>query len=411
MHCAHMKNSDQTENPSASTAVAATPVAAKRSSSMDRFGRQLVANVFRRMFLRLSSNLCGPGKLPAEGIHRVLISRPNHRLGNTVLMSALISEVQTLYPGAEIDLVGSDATDTIYASLFGVYRVFALPRRIARHLWFTASLLREIRSCRYDLAIDACNGSQSGKILLSLANARFKVGFPEQGTELASAWQSVSWPEHLAHRAVFLLRKAYAGKTSQDYPPLHIALAPPELEQAQRMVARLCPDDGAAGDGPVLGVFANATGAKCYGEGWWDDFFDAFQERCPEVRIIELVAAHGRSNLGDRFTPFYTRNLRHLAAMVAVMDGFISADCGVMHLAAASGTPTLGLFSVTDPAKYAPYGGANKGLDTRNVAPADAARDAASWFASLPQQESGQHTSHDTSTRHDERLSSEPSVP
>ncbi len=136
---------------------------------------------------------------------------------------------------------------------------------------------------------------------------------------------------------------------------------------------------------PVLGIFANATGAKCYGEGWWDGFLDTFQSLHPEVRIVELVAAHGRSNLGDRFVPFYTQNLRHLAAMVAAMDGFISADCGVMHLAAASGTPTLGLFSITDPAKYAPYGGANKAVDTRTVAAADAAKEAAQWFASLPQ--------------------------
>jgi heptosyltransferase-3 len=370
--------------------------------------------VFRRMFRRLGSNLCEPGKLPAKGIHRVLISRPNHRLGNTVLMSALITEVQTLYPGAEIDLVGSEATDTIYSPLFGVYRVFALPRRIARHLWYTAGIVREIRSSRYDLAIDACNGSQSGKILLSLANARFKLGFPEQGTGLESAWQTLPWPEHLAHRAVFLLRNAYAGQTSQVYPPLGIVLSKAEMEEAKRMLSALCTAGSQTGAGPVLGVFANATGAKCYGEGWWDDFFDAFQGLCPEVRIIELVAAHGRSNVSDRFVPFYTRNLRHLAAMAAAMDGVISADCGVMHLAAASGTPTLGLFSVTDPAKYAPYGGANKGIDTRHVAAADAARDAAHWFAGLQQpaggQKDGQGSREDTSGCHDALLPVEPSA-
>ncbi|MEP7184785.1 MAG: glycosyltransferase family 9 protein [Rhodanobacter sp.] len=322
--------------------------------------------------------------LPAEGIHRVLISRPNHRLGNTVLISALIVEVETLYPGAEIDLVGSDATDAIYAPLFVVHKVFALPRKIARHLWYTAGIVREIRSCRYDLAIDACNGSQSGKILLSLAHARFKLGFPDRGTERESAWQVFSWPDHLAHRAVFLLRKAYAGGTGEAYPPLRIVLSPPEIAEARQMLSRVCATSSQKSGGSVLGIFANATGAKCYGEGWWDDFLDAFQGLHPEVRIVELVAAHGQSSLGDRFVPFYTRNLRHLAAMVAAMDGFISADCGVMHLAAASGTPTLGLFSITDPAKYAPYGGANKAIDTRTVAASDAAREAARWFAGLP---------------------------
>ncbi len=369
-------------------------------------GRRLVSGVFRRMFRGLESKLCEPGKLPAKGIHRVLISRPNHRLGNTVLMSALISEVQTLYPGAEIDLVGSEATDTLYSSVFVVHRVFALPRKIARHLWYTAGLLREIRSCRYDLAIDACNGSQSGKILLSLANARFKLGFPDPGTGFDSAWQALSWPEHLAHRAVFLLRTAYAGKTSEVYPPLRVVLSKGEMDEADRLLERLCTVESQAATGTVLGIFANATGAKCYGEGWWDDFIDAFLGLCPDVRIIELVAAHGRSNLGDRFVPFYTRNLRHLAAMAAAMDGVISADCGVMHLAAASSVPTLGLFSVTDPAKYAPYGGANTAIDTRAVAASDAARDAAHWFGGLPHREGDHEDGRDA--REDASASHEP---
>lgn len=388
-HSASMQSPDQREDSPSSMAVAAIPAKLHRSSRMDRFGRRLVSRLFGRMFHRLGRKLCEPGKLPAEGIHRVLISRPNQRLGNTVLISALITEVEALYPGAEIDLVGSDATDAIYSSLFSVHRVFALPRRVVWHLWYAATVLHEIRSCRYDLAIDACNGSQSGKILLSLTRARFKLGFPDRGAARLSAWQAFSWPDHLAHRAVFLLRKAYAGRTRQAYPPLRVVLSSSEMDEARKMLACLCATNGSLGAGPVVGIFANATGAKCYGEGWWKDFLDAFQLLRPEVRIVELVAAHGRSSLGDRFVPFYTRNLRHLAAMVAAMDGFISADCGVMHLAVASGTPTLGLFSITDPAKYAPYGGGNMAIDTRHVAASAAASDAALWFAGRPSRSDG----------------------
>lgn len=374
-----MKNPEQDMRFSPSAGVVPVPPKVHRPSGLDQFGRRLVSGLFRRMFRRLGSHLCEPGGLPVDGIHRVLISRPNHRLGNTVLISALINEVEALYPGAEVDLVGSDATDTIYSPLFGVHRVFAFPRRIARHLWYSAGLLREIRSCRYDLAIDACNGSQSGKILLSLAKARFKLGFPDPGAAPESAWHAFSWPAHLAQRGVFLLRKAYAGNTSQDYPPLRILLSEREMKRARKVLACLC----VGSDQPIVGVFANATGAKCYGEAWWAGFLDAFQTACPGVRIVELVAAHGQSSLANRFVPFYTRNLRHLAAMVASMDGFISADCGVMHLAAASGAPTLGLFSITDPAKYAPYGGANKAIDTRAISVIDAADETARWFAGL----------------------------
>ncbi|MGH8183805.1 MAG: hypothetical protein ACREPH_09105, partial [Rhodanobacteraceae bacterium] len=45
--------------------------------------------------------------------------------------------------------------------------------------------------------------------------------------------------------------------------------------------------------------------------------------------------------------------------------------CGVMHLASASGAPTLGLFSVTEALKYAPYGHGSLALDTRGKSPED----------------------------------------
>lgn len=364
----------------AAPSLAANP--GKVARSWDARGRAWVASALRRRFRRVGDTLCEPGKLPGTGIHRVLVCRPNHRLGNSVLISPLIAEIETLYPGAEIDILGSYATECLYAHRFSVRHVFVLPGKIARHLWQSVGVLRALRRCRYDMAIDACNGSQSGRIVLALAHARYKLGFPDPKLNPASAWHVLAWPDHLAHRSVFLLRQARAGSSARDYPPLNLVLTSDEREAAARVMARLC--NGACGTRPpTLAIFPNATGAKCYGEDWWRSFVDTFQSLCPQVRLIDLLAAHGRSQLGSRLTPYYSQNLRRLAAMTACMDGVISADCGVMHLAAASGTPTLGLFSVTDPAKYAPYGGANAALDTRGMDAVGAAITAAQWCRSM----------------------------
>ena len=350
----------------------------KASISWDARGRAWAASVLRRRFRRVGHALCEPGGLPQAGIHRVLVCRPNHRLGNSVLISPLIAEIEALYPGAEIDILGSYATDCLYAHRFSVRTVFVLPGKIARHLWRSAGVLRTLRRCRYDLAIDACNGSQSGRIVLALAQARYKLGFPDPTLNPASAWHALTWPAHLAHRSVFLLRQACARASRPDYPPLNLDLTTDEKHSAAQVMARLCGGSHECG-GATVAIFPNATGAKCYGEDWWQSFVDTFQSLCPRARLVDLLAAHGRSQLGSRLTPFYSQNLRRLAAMTACMDGVISADCGVMHLATASGTPTLGLFSVTDPAKYAPYGGANAALDTRGMDAAGVATAAAQW--------------------------------
>ncbi|MEO8779955.1 MAG: glycosyltransferase family 9 protein [Rhodanobacter sp.] len=352
----------------------------KPVSRWDPWRRKAVAGVLGRMFRRVGGALCEPAGLPIRGIHRVLICRPNHRLGNSVLISALISEVEALYPGAEIDLLGSQAAADLYAERFRVHRVLVLPQRIARHLWDSGHTLRELRRSRYDLAIDACNGSQSGRITLALARATYKLGFPDLSLNPRSAWHALACPDHLAQRSVFLLRQAYAGETRSSYPELNLEVTPGEKRAASLVVASMC--GGARRQrGPTIAIFPNATGAKCYGEDWWRQFVGTFQSLCPQVRLVDMLAAHGRSQLGSKLTPCYSRNLRRMAAMIACMDGFISADCGVMHLAAASGTPTLGLFSVTDPAKYAPYGGDNAALDTRAMDAVAAATAAAAWCA------------------------------
>lgn len=320
-----------------------------------------------------------PGDLPTTGIHRVLVCRPNHRLGNTILISPLIAEIEALYPGAQIDILGSSASESLYADRFRIHRVFVLPQRIARHLWTSFKALHALRRSRYDLAIDACQGSQSGRLVLALSQARYKLGFPDRRLRPDSAWHALAWPAHLAHRNVFLLRRAYAGTTRRDYPPLNLDLSPREKEEASRVLSALCanPPNQVV---MRVAIFPNATGAKCYGREWWSRFVETFQSLCPQVRLIDLLAAHGESQLDVRLTPFYSQNLRRLAAMIACMDGFISADCGVMHLAAASGTPTLGLFSVTDPSKYAPYGNANSALDTRTMDAVSTATAAAQWL-------------------------------
>lgn len=345
--------------------------------------KKSVASAFRRVFRRAGGGLCGPGQLPVHGIHRVLLCRPNHRLGNAVLLSPLIREIEALYPGAEIDILASNAAVELFANRFRVRKVFAVPNKAARHVLGTIGLLHEMRRSPYDLAIDTSLGSQSGRLALAWARARYKLGFPDDAAGHDSAWRGHLWPEHHAQRAVYLLRQAYAGAvTDPGFAPLDVGLTAQERADAAQVLSALCRKPGSRLQ-PVLGIFTNATGAKRLDEAWWSAFLAAFRVAVPEVRIVNLVAAHGCSQLGDGFVPFYTRNLRRLAALIAGTDAFISADCGVMHLAAASGTPTLGLFNVTDPARYAPYGGANAALVTSRRTPQQVAADAAAWFGAL----------------------------
>jgi heptosyltransferase-2 len=45
-----------------------------------------------------------------------------------------------------------------------------------------------------------------------------------------------------------------------------------------------------------------------------------------------------------------------LAALLALCDGFVGNDSGAMHVAAALGVPTVGIFGSTRPDRTAPLG-------------------------------------------------------
>ena len=122
--------------------------------------------------------------------------------------------------------------------------------------------------------------------------------------------------------------------------------------------------------------------------------------RQPDLRIVDLVAEHGQSQLGQDFPCYYTRSMRHLTAVIANMDGFISADCGVMHLAVASGTPTLGRFKTICSKKYGPCGQGHAAIDTRTMLAAEVATIALDWLdltvPDPPQRSSPDGPSHPT---------------
>jgi hypothetical protein len=56
------------------------------------FGMEWWTGFFRRLFRSVENSLCTPSTLPARGIHRILIYRPNHRLGHAVLISPFIKD-------------------------------------------------------------------------------------------------------------------------------------------------------------------------------------------------------------------------------------------------------------------------------------------------------------------------------
>ncbi|HEX7326731.1 MAG TPA: glycosyltransferase family 9 protein [Rhodanobacteraceae bacterium] len=321
--------------------------------------------------------------LTRTGIHRVLVCRHVHSLGNALLLTPLIAELGAVFPGAEVEILCScPAGDALFGTLPNVRGVRLLPRHLATHLPATLGTLRAMRQQRYDLVIDPDPRSRSGRRLARMARARYSLGFSAAGksgtlTHLVARPADV---RHVAMLPVYLLRRALGeDPAARPCPQPGIALGAPELERGRATLARLLARAPAA-PGPCIGIFANATGAKLLPQSWWQAFIAALRTHVPGCRIVEILPAFGRSLLDERFPCFYSSDLRKLASLLASLDAYVSSDCGVMHLAWASGVPTVGLFNSMDPAEWGPFGPHMGALPLADAAPETLATRVAALF-------------------------------
>lgn len=117
----------------------------------------------------------------------------------------------------------------------------------------------------------------------------------------------------------------------------------------------------------TISLFTFATGAKCYSEVWWSEFYNKLKSKFSSYNIIEVLPIENVSQINFEAPTFYSKDIREIGALIANTELFIGADSGIMHLASSSLTPTIGLFAITDENKYRPYGNNSIAVNTNNT--------------------------------------------
>lgn len=331
--------------------------------------------------------------LPAQGIFRILVVKVSHTLGNTLLLTPLLQELERRYPGAEVDIVTRNAVaPSLFAGFRNVGQVYRLPAHGLRHPWRLWSTLRALRASGHDLAIDADPRSQTGRLLVDFVRPRYSIGFVGPGKQ-GRIGISVPLPEGLlqSQLPVHLLRRAAGEAESAEWPAPSLRLTDAERADGREQLSRVLGRDHEAGTAlawtrPVIGIFANATGAKRLGGQWWSRFLSVLEEACGDHDFVEIVPMFGRSLLDHRYPAYYSSDIRKLAAMLSALSVHVSADCGVMHLADASGPRTIGFFAGAAPSAWGVAGPGNTNVYLTDRSPeqvaaevADAIRRANQW--------------------------------
>lgn len=283
-----------------------------------------------------------------------------------------MQEVSATFPDAQIDLFIKGTTGpVIFKNYSSVNSIFALPKKPFKNpAAYLKAWLRMVRG-RYDLVINAVSNSSSGRLAARMIEAPLKIsGDPESHSNP----ETDHW-RHIALGPIYSFRNFVSQlglKASGDtFPVLDLKLSPAEIGNGKTILRKLTGNDK-----PVIALYTYATGAKCYSPSWWESFYEQLQVAFVGYEIIEILPVENVSQLAFRLPSYYSKDIREIGSVIANTTAFIGADSGIMHLASASGAPTIGLFAVTDPLNYRPYNPGSLAIDTRKGSLSE-------WIASI----------------------------
>jgi heptosyltransferase-3 len=311
------------------------------------------------------------GRPSLAAVRRILVIRPNPRLGNALLMTPLVHELEARFPDAVIEIVtGGSSARAVFQEFKQVVAIHAFPGRSYRSPLQVLALLGRLACRSYDLAIDPNPRSRSARFLLGLIRARLRIGFVWRNRwrdrMLTHGVDPDAAPAHCAQTAVYLLRTCCplegAGTGTRDeVAPLDLRLTASELLAGEQRLASML-EHRVSPSRPSIGFFADASGRKLLPVVWWQDVISILRVEAPAIQFLEFTPADGRARLGADIPGLHTPDLRLLGATLAATSLVVIADCGVMHLAGAAGARVLGLFKVTEPSRYGPTGRSSETL-------------------------------------------------
>jgi len=267
------------------------------------------------------------------------------RIGDAVLSSGALDYARSLAPGAEVTIACGPLPAPLFRGEPNLKALHTFVNRGGLSHWF--ALRDQLKGERYDIAIDL-----RGSLVTYMLNAKKRFVFRKS-----------SQVRHKVEEATAMMRAP------------HVLNPRLRIDERARSDAR-----AAAPDGPILVL---GPGASIIAKRWRTDRFAAIARRLTGAGA-PLAGAHivilggpedaaiaseiSASLSGDGIAAISICGRLDLLACAALLERttlFVGNDSGLMHIAAAVGAPTLGLFGPTDERLYGPWGGRARALRGR----------------------------------------------
>ena len=292
-------------------------------------------------------------------IRRVLI-RANNWIGDVVMISPAVRALRAHFRGARIAIVAKSwvletlTGDPFYDDLIE-YDSAGAHRGLGGRLRLAAALRRE----RFDLAVLFQKAFEAAALAF-LAAVRYRVGYATDRRSLFLTHALDPPREDTHHVEAFLgIARALGCRIDDPFPSFHLR------EDDRRQARTLLADARLTGHSPLLALH---PGASKEPRAWHPERFADLGRRLAgrygaRVVLLGSAAEHDRLRQiaagmpsGCAFVPGPGLSIKVTGALLESCHLFVGNDSGPMHVAAALGVPTIGIFGPGTPRRTAPIG-------------------------------------------------------
>jgi len=294
-------------------------------------------------------------------------------LGDYLLLMPLLEDLRAYYKNSVITVIAGPSGAELLGTCPAVDKLVILPQ-ISKQGWESvlspaavAELFRISRNLPYplDIFIDAVSkyslaGSMKPLLCRLLANPRFSAGLDYRRRAFLC---NLRIPEDRHKHKHLIERYAELARALGCDAKFHL----PELPLPQEALSAAKDFFAPHQRVPKIGMHPGANAKFLQDRAWPVERFASLAERImqkmPNAKIFLTGARHEESLLADlarRISPCplilpFQESILSFVAYLRSLDFYISNDTGPMHLAVASGVPTLGIFGHADFETYGSY--------------------------------------------------------
>lgn len=303
-------------------------------------------------------------------VERILVVRPDARIGNAILIAPLLLALKSRFPKAQLACLISRRYWDLHEYLPAADEFIAFDKsRCARNPLAFLALIRRLRKQRFDLVFDAAGDHEvsfTHLALTALSGGKWRLGHARAGTSDSydAAIPIPGAPRHAADMHLDLLR-ALGPVAADPRPSLRQS---PDSGFAERFM-RECQWDPTR---PLVVIHPGGRGTKRWPAAIFARLADVLAAGDVNLTLVwgpadEICARAVLASAHGSIRPAGILPFADFVSLVRRADVFISGDCGPMHLAAAV-PPRVGVVAIfldSDPAKYRPLGPDDVILDGR----------------------------------------------